>query len=342
MIKYGIFDGVAQKDHLVAAAVMGLDDYISINGGTADDYLDYLLNLEYALEEAEEPCRLVRFHFDLEDYRTWLKDSGWIDGPDARSAWALEIAQDEIKLAEIKKKWPVLPAAPEDEREVTNVLFLAAPVVCISEEDISQLARQLDASKIVKMEETLAKEMPPLPAFQKLSALRASGVALLFGDRLILPIEADNVEDYYINAQLEILKGIASVPRHFRIKKAELVNKITGYPVLVACLLPVVVVGGREDVDFLLEWLDESEEAQEVLINGVTEILKATGWDEDQIVEPGPILEPWEVFRFIEAMMKESEEEELENDELDEDDEELFAVKKETQAKKKKDLYRIK
>ncbi|MGI9862727.1 hypothetical protein SDD30_15225 [Moorella naiadis] len=287
MIKYGIFDGVAQKDHLVAAAVMGLDDYISIYGGTTDDYLDYLLNLEYALEEAEEPCRLVRFHFDREDYQAWLKGSGWIDGPDARSAWALEVAQDERKLAEIKKKWPVLPAAPEDEREVTNVLYSVLPVICASEEDVSRLAKQLSAGKIVKTQENLMKEMPSWPVFRKLSALRASGAALLLGDRLILPSVADEVADYYINAQLELPKGVACVPRRFRIKRAELLNEISGYPILVGCLLPVVAVGGREDVDFLLEWLDESEDAQEVLFDGVTEILKATGWKEDQIGIPG-------------------------------------------------------
>lgn len=344
MIKYGIFDGVAQKDHLVAAAVMGLEDYISTYGGTADDYLDYLLNLEYALEEAEEPCRLVRFHFDIEDYQAWLKDSGWIDSPDARSAWALEVAQDERKLAEIKKKWPVLPAAPEEEKEVINVLYMVVPVICTSAEEVSRLTGQLGTEKIIKLQETLAKEMPFLPPYKKLSSLRANGAALLFGDRLIMPPNADEVAGHFISTQLDIKKGVACVPRHYRIKKTELLKKVNEFPILAACLLPVVAVGGREDVDFLLGWLVESDEAEDVLVDGVTEILKAAGWDEDQIGIPGPLLEPWEVPRFIDTLMKELDEEELE-EELDEDIEELFTdidIKETEQGRKKRDLYRIK
>lgn len=77
LITYGLFDGVGRRDHLVVAAVLGPEDYTEIYGRGLEDYYDYLLKLEDALYDIEEPVRIIRLPFHRDIYREWLAGFSW-------------------------------------------------------------------------------------------------------------------------------------------------------------------------------------------------------------------------------------------------------------------------
>ncbi|MBC7105451.1 MAG: hypothetical protein H5T97_05910, partial [Firmicutes bacterium] len=203
MVTYGLFDGVARRDHLVAAAVYGPEDYKAIHGGTVDDYLDYLLRLDEALNGIRDPVRVVWLPFDLRMYRTWLEGSPWHDGPEARSAWALAVAEDPARLAELKARYPVLPAAPVDERLTVEVLYLALPLFCEGDADVDRLAHPLNFVELAALSATLRGKMPSVPALERLSGLRARGADLFLGDRLVEGGEVEEVDGFLRTAAPE-------------------------------------------------------------------------------------------------------------------------------------------
>ncbi|SMB97113.1 hypothetical protein SAMN00808754_1760 [Thermanaeromonas toyohensis ToBE] len=308
MLTYGLFDGVARRDHLVVAAVLGLDDYKEIYGKGTEDYLDYLIELEDALLTVDPPAKVVRVPFHREMYRKWLEGSSWRDGPEARSAWALEVVQNAELFERLRAERPVLPRAPEEEREVIETLYLPCPLVCEEEADVQRLAHQLDPEVLAKFHGSILKHMPAVPPYRKLSKLRAQGVALMLGDRLIEPINAYEVEDHFDSAFLgDISTAIVKVPRHFRIKPPEL--EIEVYPVLVAVLLPVVLRGAEEDVEFLGEWLEGEFGPESVLVKEAREFLRAAGWHGEKAGPPGPILTARQVPHYLEALFEDEEEE---------------------------------
>lgn len=304
MLSYGLFDGVARRDHLVAAAVLGPEDYRDIYGKGIEDYLDYLLELEDVLLDLEATIRVVRVPFHREMYREWLERSSWQDGPDARSAWALEVAQNTEMYERLRAERPVLPRAPEEEREVVEVLYVPCPLICHEEPDLGRLPRQLEPETLNNLRNELTDWLPSLPPYRKLSRLRAQGVKFMVGDRLIEPADAYEVEDHFASALPDGGgSGIAKVPRQFRIKVSEL--EIDAYPVLIAVLLPLVLRGAEEDVEFLAEWLTEKFVPSTPASEQVRALLQSAGWEGKKAGPPGPVLTVRGVPGYLEALFEE-------------------------------------
>jgi len=307
MVTYGLFDGVARRDHLVAAAVYGLEDYVAMHGGTPDDYLDYLLRLDEALNGIRDPVRVVWLPFDMGMYRTWLEGSSWQDGPEARSAWALAVAEDPARLAELKKRYPVLPAAPVDERMTVEVLYLALPVFCEGEEDVDRLARQLNSVEVAELCARLRAKMPPVPTRERLSQLRARGADLFLGDRLVGAGDVEELDGFLRSvAPDEGAEGVVKVPRRFRVKRAGVLELVGSLPSLVPVFLPLVLVGAREDVGFLAEWAQASHQLFLARVApDVEDLLASAGWGGEKLGRPGPLLEAWEIPEFLDVMSAE-------------------------------------
>lgn len=311
MLSYGLFDGVARRDHLVAAAVLGPDDYREIYGKGMEDYLDYLLELEDTLLDVDGTVKVVRVPFHREMYREWLEHSTWQDGPEARSAWALEVAQNVESYERLRAERPVLPRAPEEEREVVEVLYLPCPLLCYNEEDLQRLSRQLDGQALARLWDKIMAWIPPLPPYRKLSRLRARGLTLAFGDRLIEPADVYELEHHFTSLLLGGSEsGIAKVPRRFRIKVPEL--EIEVYPLLIAVLLPLVLRGAEEDVEFLAEWLTEKFVPGTTVSEEVRAVLRSAGWEGEKAGPPGPLLTARGVPGYLEALFEKYEPEEEE------------------------------
>jgi len=304
VVTYGLFDGVARRDHLVAAAVYGLEDYLAMYGGTVDDYLDYLLRLDEALNGIRDPVRVVWLPFDMGMYRAWLEGSPWQDGPEARSAWALAAVEDPARLAELKRRYPVLPAAPLDERLTVEVLYLALPVFCEAEEDVDLLARQLNPLEVAALGARLRREMPPVPACERLSWLRARGADLFLGDRLVGAGEVEELDGYLRSITPEEgTPGVVNVPRRFRLRRAPVLELVGSLPSLVPVFLPLMLVGGREDVGFLADWAQANHQLYLARVApDVADLLASLGWDGRRLGRPGPLLGAWEIPEFLDLV----------------------------------------
>lgn len=302
MIVYGIFDGVGRKDHLVAAAVFSFDDYREIKKGGVEQYLDYLLELEDTLDEIEDPVRILRVPFDWEDYQAWLKESSWQDGPEARSAWALAVAERPEKLAELRRRRPALPAPPEHEREMVTTLFVPVAAVFRDDVDLEPPVRQLEGQLLAALKEETFGAVPRVPHYRKLSRLRAEGAVVLPGSRLVLPEKLERVEEFFASSSpASGGGGWAAVPRPLRIKRDDLLEGAPEYPFMAFLFFPVVIAGASAEVEFLERWMKETEGFRAATADGFKHALVTHGFQEESIHVYELFLEAWEVPSFMDA-----------------------------------------
>lgn len=254
MRTYGIFDGVGQHNNLVVAAVPDYETWKKLNGSDkVDDYLDFLLEQEDALFDSSDPVRVVRVPLDLEHYSAWLaKNSYWRDSPEARAAWALDVAENPKELAAIIRKNPVLPRAPENREEV-SVYFAVLVFPLDSINEANKLAVKFESATVEEIARAVENAMPGVLEFKKVSRLRADGMRSVVGNRLVLLPDLDEVESYLESAVPAVRGKVVDVPRQFKITRNDLED--VEFPAYVAAFLPVVFHGAVDVLDFCEDYL---------------------------------------------------------------------------------------
>ena len=254
MKAYGIFDGVARDGFLVVAAVYDFAAWQKITGSSdPEEYRDFLAQQEESIleEEQEGPGYVVRVPFDPEAYSAWLRENAyWQDGPEARSAWALEVARDPEARRRLEARFPALPRPPENVEGVDT--YYAVLLVCAEQvEDVLALAPALGEPALARLGEALESCMPlPLP-FRRISHLRVEGVRFVLGNRFLSPPEAQRVRELFETNVLSLDEGVWEVPRRYRIRRSQL--EIVRWPAVVPVVLPVAAHGGRDCLAFLNE-----------------------------------------------------------------------------------------
>ncbi|ACX51869.1 hypothetical protein Adeg_0722 [Ammonifex degensii KC4] len=253
---YGIFDGVARDDVVAAAAVPDFATWKEITGRSCpQEYLDFLLEQEEALEAAGGGLLKVRVPLVLGEYRSWLSaGSFWQDGPEARGAWALEVARDPVKLRRLLEEHPVVPRAPED-RESVDVYFGVVLFPATSLDEALKLAPRLEEQVAGAIAEALRGEFPAFPPYRKISRLRAEGFRVVVGDRLVLTDVAPEVGSFMRDGVPGLESPVLSLPRRLRIRESELED--VEFPALVAVLLPVALHGAGDVLDACADVVEE-------------------------------------------------------------------------------------
>lgn len=257
MKAYGIFPGAAREDDLIAVVAYGWEDYREIFGGRIDDYKDFLLERRDFIRNPadQQVVRVMEVPWDKQSYREWLAESVWSDEIDAHGAWALEVVKDRGKLRVLKEKYPVLPAAPEDEEITAEVSYALIPFVATSEITFRQVSRALPEEFLQEVLEALRAEFAGLP-FEAFSARRGEGVAVMVGNRFVTIDRAEGLAEKFIDGapnlvwEADILEqGVIPVPRQMRVRQVD------EYPAFTLLLLPVIFIGASRDVDYAVDRL---------------------------------------------------------------------------------------
>ncbi|HUW66380.1 MAG TPA: hypothetical protein VMW83_17105 [Spirochaetia bacterium] len=311
MRSYGIFDGVAREDHLVAAAVYFPEDFAAFYG-SKEDYQDYLLERHNFLEDLylDEAVRIVHVPFDPADYRTWLKSHGnWTEGPEARSAWAMARAADEDALNILKKKHSFLPAAPTGEELVVSVFFGVVPVLLAVKDDLTRIGKRLDSGRLTRITDAFLQQLPGAPAFKRLSALRCGGMRVFVGDRLTHPVHIDDVEtalEKQASQVLEQPENILAVPRPYSLSRPDFALEQDAV-IFTPALLPLVLVGADDSVNYTENLLESVHGELAAVSDQVVSSIGALKLSVE-ITGSIPFVPGYEVYDLLEYMYQNLEE----------------------------------
>lgn len=250
MKTYGIFDGVARDGVLVAAAVYDFATWQEITGSSdLEEYRDFLAEQEAKIAAQDAPAYVVRVPFDPEAYSAWLRENTfWRDGPEARSAWALEVARDPEARRRLEARLPALPRPPENVEDV-DVYYSVLLVYAERPEDVLALAPALGGPVLERLGEVLWSCVPVSLPFRRVSRLRVDGLRFVLGNRFLLVPAAQEIEDLFEAAVRSLEGSVWEVPRHYRIRRSQLEG--VRWPVLVPVLLPVAAHGGEDCLMFL-------------------------------------------------------------------------------------------
>ena len=256
MLTYGIYDGVARHNNLVVAAVPDYETWKKLSGSDkVDDYLDFLLEQESALLDSTDPVRVVRVPLDLEHYSAWLaKNSYWRDGPEARAAWALDVAENPKELSAVIRKNPVLPRAPENREEV-SVYFAVLVFSLDSLNEAGKLMWKLDPASAEEIARAIESAVPDKVSFKKVSRLRADGVRVVVGNRLVLLPNLAEVESYLEKIVPAVRNRAVDIPRQYKVTREDLSD--VEFPALVSAFLPVAFHGAADVLDYCDDFLSE-------------------------------------------------------------------------------------
>lgn len=252
MKTYGIFDGVARDGSLVAVAVYDFAAWQKITGSSdLEEYRDFLAEQEESVLEQEQdgPGYVVRVPFDPEAYSAWLRENTyWRDGPEARGAWALEVARDPEARRRLESRVPALPRPPENTEDV-DVYYCILLVHAEQPEDVLRLAPPLAGPVLERLGSALDSCAPLSFSFRRVSRLRVDGARFVLGNRFLVACVAEEVAELFETNVCSLEGRVWEVPRHYRIRRSQLEG--AEWPALVAVLLPVAVHGGADCVLFV-------------------------------------------------------------------------------------------
>lgn len=271
-----LFTGVVQENDILAATIFSLDDYVSIFGGTVDDYKDYLLKLHSLLRNVslDEPVHIVRVPFDYNRFDRWIKQNPqWKDAQEGYGIWALDVAKEPETLASLLAQKPVFPAAPEWERFVVMPLYGITLAAIENEEDFSWLCGRLPEDKLRNVTEKAKQFFSDVPALKPFSRLRCKGISVFVGDRLIPPPALDEAEEHFVEVtEIDTPRPVLPVPRQIRITRSMLDLDLSEGHVLIPVLFPLVIAGADEDVQYCGNLLEENGGLMPDVSNTIFEI----------------------------------------------------------------------
>ncbi|MCL6478680.1 MAG: hypothetical protein K6T65_09725 [Peptococcaceae bacterium] len=260
--------GLAYYGRELVVVVFSQEDFLSLWGGTPDDYKDFLLTREerirlwmgkndvcdseqeYALEPEPEP---VTVPFDREDFTAWLAgDPRRANLADPIGQWALAVAQDPLKLSSLCVRHPFFSPfsdVPPDEQLKVAVLVWLFPVEVSDEAFLQELLKPLQCSHLEELRRALiAAGLGSYPSFQRLSRRRARGVTMVPFDRFadperVLRLEK-NMERLFYRGNFNDLPGCFSLPGRYQLRP----RPDWRYPRRMVLCLPFIVAGSKVEV----------------------------------------------------------------------------------------------
>lgn len=286
---YGIHEGVAREGNVVAAAYYTPEDYGRLFGKGLDEYKDYLIERQDFLDGIKntEAVKIIHVPFDPDDYKEWFKKKvAWLDGSEARSAWALEKAKDPAALRALSEKYPVRPAAPVEEKREARAFGALVPLFLAEEDEARAAGRRLPRERLLSFASKLKELLAGTEEYTKISALRCKGVKLFIGERFVSVSKTDEAEDILEQEALKLADdegadAIMNVPSPCRVRGSEIPcgEEEEGF-VLLPVVLPVVLVGSVSELDYCERLLEDADEedlgrASEVICSMVSDIFKA-------------------------------------------------------------------
>ena len=286
---YGIHEGVAREGNVVAAAYYMPEDYGRLFGKGLEEYKDYLIERQDFLEGIKntEAVKIIHVPFDPDDYKEWFKKKvAWLDGSEARSAWALEKARDPAALRELYEKYPVRPAAPVEEKREARAFGALVPLFLAEEDEVRAAGRRLPREQLLSFASELKEALAGTEEYTKISPLRCKGVRMFIGERFVPVSRADEAENILEQEALKLADNegtdaIMNVPSPCRVRGSEVpCGEEEGGFVLLPVVLPVVLVGSVSELDYCERLLEDAEEedleqASEAICSMVSDIFKA-------------------------------------------------------------------
>lgn len=231
----------------------GPEEFFRLWGGTPDDYRDFLVAWQEELAwERDDLCLFwpVRVPFDLEDYLAWVEeDPSRALCADAHREWAVWVARRPERLAAIRSRHPFEHFVPREEILKAETLVWCLPVTVPE----PAVARRLLAPLPLKLLQDIRRSLftgvwHHAPPFERLSARRARGLAVIPGDRLVVAARARRLLPAVERFTARVGK---ETPEYFAVAARHCILPPSGrlYPWTEILGLPILLLGGAEDVD---------------------------------------------------------------------------------------------
>ncbi|HHW43588.1 MAG TPA: hypothetical protein GXX25_07230 [Desulfotomaculum sp.] len=175
--------GFARDKERMVYVLFSPEDFLSLRGGSIDDYKDFLLAREERIARLEKRGwhDLEPVPFDREDYAAWLQSDPFLKSlVDPVGQWALAVAREPARLSSLRSRHHYPPFVPPDEQLQVEVEAWVFPVEADGYATFQGLNRPLPGNLLKELAERLLtvgkKSASP---FKRLSRRRARGVAVV-------------------------------------------------------------------------------------------------------------------------------------------------------------------
>ncbi|MFX4261161.1 hypothetical protein ACOBQJ_03055 [Pelotomaculum propionicicum] len=249
MISFDFINGVARKDSLIAVIIYHPDDFKEIFGNAS--YKDYLLQTHLVINGLieSEPVRVVKVPFSKTDYSKWLaRNKYWEEGPEARTAWALDKA---VKISK-KKEYVLVPEPPLGELISGITLLGVAPVSVMDDSELKSLYSEFSDDLVTNIASELVNFFPGMKKFSKLSRYRCEGIHVCPYNRLV-PLDVKEAVEPNMGVLLDFEEGDTM---RFVIPEFDLSIE-EGLSINIA-MLPVLLIGPKTEMDFCRAYMREN------------------------------------------------------------------------------------
>lgn len=245
--------GFARDKERMVYVLFCPEDFLSLRGGSLDDYKDFLLAREERIARLEKRgwYDIEFVPFDREDYAAWLQsDPSRKSLADPVGQWALEVAREPKRLSSLRSRHPYPPFIPPDERLQVEVEAWVFPVEVEDFAAFQGLNRPLPVDLLKELAgRLLAAGKKSAPPFQRLSRRRARGLAVVPFDRLADPAQLfwlkKKFSRLFCRGDFSELPACFSLPGRclFRPRPDRIFRRT-------ALSLPFLVVGSMVEVSF--------------------------------------------------------------------------------------------
>lgn len=246
--------GLASDGERIICVTYDPEEYRSLWGGGVEEYKDFLIRRQMAVNYHRGPwfsVQTVPVPFDREAFEEWLNQSADATTySDQHGQWALSMYGSPDKLAAIRARHPLSYSVPTYETlEVVSCGWIL-PIIVQDDACGRRLGRTLPLQLIDNvMKELTTKFLGNIIPLERLSPYRARGAAIIPADRLVPPERACAL-------CLELESRVASVfphelPSHLRVSSRwrPRTSASRGYPCVQVLCLPLVIVGSSADAD---------------------------------------------------------------------------------------------
>ena len=254
--------GLIYDGQYLVEVVFTEKDFLFLWGGNPDDYKDFLLTRRERLEcwdrkKGENLLDWIEVPFDREDFTAWLSaDPRRASHTDPIGQWALEVAEDPLKLSSLcikHESYTHIPYPPPNEQLDVKVLAWVMAVQIESENQLSEFLKPLPSCFLEKLllafyATLYATNQEPVPPFQRLSRRRALGVGLALFDRFAraekLPRLEGSTKRLFLQGQFNELPTYLTLSGRSRFN----FQPDWRYPRRVVLCLPFLLAGSKVDV----------------------------------------------------------------------------------------------
>lgn len=265
-------------DDLIVSPTYLWKEFRELNGGTIEDYKDYLIIHEDIIESTQEEntARVLNIPFDKPTYESWLKTRFIQDREimESHATWAYNISQNPKQLRRLLKKHPILPKAPQQEKGIVGIYY-AVLMLSITSPKVAAFTKDIPYKDLNRVLFEL-QEFCNFKKYKPISKVRCNGIQIFIGNSFVSPVELEKLEEHLYRSVVTLSgtqKQIIVIPQAHRIDQY-LVKIIDEYDqILMPLALPIITSGASGETVFFESILKEHKHELEYVSEAILRML---------------------------------------------------------------------